>query len=226
MIIFFFSFLVQFTQKKKKKKRVGVTYYIKTRKWWRISDSVCGQRTFFCCCCFCLVYGQSSHEENETLCLDSSDLISFRYLIWFDSPSSSQTKIRIDLICFVCLYVPPLVSPQSDDFNCCFFFLCVGRVQRPFHVTTQPKCISFFIGRLAWNRTAEVSRVTLLSGTCVVFSFFLTCQSSTSNQRIFMKAIYSEKWRKTRTNYLKLKSPNLGKKLGEKTKKQQNFVRI
>jgi hypothetical protein len=34
-------------KEEKKKKRVGVTYYVKTRKWWRISDSVCGQRTFF-----------------------------------------------------------------------------------------------------------------------------------------------------------------------------------
>jgi hypothetical protein len=179
---FLLLFLGAIHAKKEKKKIVSVTYYVKTRKWWRISDSVCGQRTFFCCC-FCLVYGQSSHEENETLCFDSSDLISSRYLIWFDSPSSSQTKIRIDLICFVCLYVPPLVSPQSDDFNCFFFLcVCVGRVQRPFHVKTQPKCISFFIGRLAWNRTAEVSRVTLLSGTCVVFSFLPVKTPQSTNE--------------------------------------------
>ncbi len=173
---FLLLFLGAIHAKKEEKKRVGVTYYVKTRKWWRISDSVCGQRTFFGCCCFCLVYGQSSHEENETLCFDLSDPISFRYLIWFDSPSSSQTKIRIDLICLVCLYVPPLVS---DDFN--WVFLVLERVQRPFHVKTQPKCISFFIGRLAWNRTAEVSRVTLLSGTCVVF-FFLSYLSKLHKQ--------------------------------------------
>lgn len=145
-------------------------------------------------------------------------------LIWFPLKQSDKDTNWPDLFC---LFVrSSSCVPPVWWFQLLFFFLCVGRVQRPFHVTTQPKCVSFFIGRLAWNRTAEVSRVTLLSGTCVVFSFFLTCQNSTSNQRIFMNAIYSEKWRKTRTNYLKLKSPNFGKKLGEKTKKQQNFVRI
>lgn len=107
-------------------------------------------------CCFCLVYGQSSHEENETLCFDSSDLISSRYLIWFDSPSSSQTKIRIDLICFVCLYVlPPLVSPQSDDFN--FFFMLEEFSVRFMSKLNRNAFLSLL--RLAWNRTTEVSRV-------------------------------------------------------------------
>jgi hypothetical protein len=77
---FLLLFLGAIQAKEEKKKKKSWRYLLRKEEKM-VEDIRFGLWSENFCCCFCLVYGQSSHEENETLCFDSSDLISSRYLI-------------------------------------------------------------------------------------------------------------------------------------------------
>jgi hypothetical protein len=152
----------------------------------------------------------------------STRRILFLLVIWFDLIPPQAVRQRYELtwfVLFVCTYFL-LLCPPSLMISIVFFF-CVC-VLEEFSVRFMSKLNrNAFLSLLGdWPETGPRKFLGLLyyQARVLFFSFFLTCQNFTSNQRIFMNAIYSEKWRKTRTNDLKLKSPNLGKKLGEKTK--------